>query len=125
MGFRPEDATDARDVHLDRLDRAERQVVRPQAVRQELRRDRSISLKDQERKHAPLARAAEIERMPVGEYRDIAEEAELKAHASSGALSGAYANPAATRSRSELVVEDLDRLVKVVPGDLTEGRRYR
>ncbi len=86
IGSGTERMADARDVDLDRLDRAERLVVGPQPVGQELGGDRAIALEQEQREDAPLARATELERPPVGQHRDVPEETELELHVGSRAM---------------------------------------
>ncbi len=73
IGIRAERVTQTRDVDLARLDRAEGLVVGPQSVGQQLGRDRLVPLEEQDREHAPLACAAQIERASIGQDRDVPE----------------------------------------------------
>ncbi len=73
------------DVDLHGLDGAERLLIGPQAVGQQVGRDRPIALEQQQREHAPLADAAEVERLPVGEDRDLPQKTEFELHVGSRA----------------------------------------
>ncbi len=86
IGSGAERMADARDVDLDRLDRAERLVVGPQPVGQELGGDRAIALEHEQREDAPLAGATELERPPVRQHRDVPEKTELELHVGSRAM---------------------------------------
>ena len=81
IGLGAEDVAQPRNVDLDRLDRGERLLVRPQSIGNGRRRDRSIPLQQEEREDAPLAGATELERPSVDEHSDIAEKPKLHRHA--------------------------------------------
>jgi hypothetical protein len=75
--------TKPRDVDLDRLDGAQWRLVRPEPIGDQLGRDGPIALEQQDREHAPLPGAAEIERGTIRQDPDLAEKTEFELHVGS------------------------------------------
>ena len=117
------------DVDLDGLDGAERLLIGPQPVGQQVGRDRPIALEQQQREHAPLADAAEVERLPVGEDRDLPEKTEFELHVGSRASAPSRGPRVSRRSLSPCRPSDdaTRRLIERAHPDrqrLSPGDRY-